>query len=264
MRYVVSTMVFWWRETYLSFEQECEYLKSLGFGIELWPTRRGDNDCRYVRRNWPRLRQATEGMLISMNSRNDGPTIAEWVEQIQCASMLGACIVADLRSLCISQDLGIADWGFAGDVVKTAAEHNVTICLETGSLSALLQVGDKFDSVRYCLDTGYIYLDCNHSFNEYVDGLAERTSHLHLTDNYGKIDDHEPPGVRGGMDRRNWDYLLNTLNKYDNDVIGSLEMFPCMPGTMIEQSCKFLFEVMDWPNRPRPEPGHHEKHYHPL
>jgi len=264
IKYVVSTMVFWWRETYLSLEQECEYLKSLGFGVELWPTRKGDNDCRYVRRNWSRLAEATDGMLVTLNSRNDGPTITEWNEQIECAKMLGASVVADLRSLCISEDLGIADWDFAGEVVKIAADHEVTICLETGSLPALLQVGEKFDSIRYCIDTGYAYLDRNYSFNEYVDRLASRTGHLHLTDNYGTTDDHEPPGVRGGMARRNWDYLLNGLAKYDNDVIGSFEMFPCMPSTMIRQSCKFLFKVMRWPDEPKPEENHLEKHYYPL
>ncbi len=257
-------MVFWWRETYLSFEQECEYLKSLGFGIELWPTRKGDNDCRYIRRNWSRLKEATRDMIVSMNSRNDGPTLAEWAEQIECAEMLGACIVADLRSLCISQDLGIADWGFASEVVKTAQDRGVGICLETGSLPALLQVGEKFDSIRYCLDTGYAHLDSNHTFGEYIDRLAERTTHLHLADNYGTIDDHEPPGVRGGMAKENWDYLLEGLGKYDNDIIGSLEMFPCMPGTMIRQGSKFLFDVMGWPSRPLPEEDHHEKHYRPL
>ena len=264
IRYVVSTMVFWWRETYLSLEQECEYLKSLGFGVELWPTRKGDNDCRYARRNWVRLKAATEGMLVSLNSRNDGPTLREWAEQIECAQMLDACIVADLRSLCISQDLGIADWGFADEVVKTAADHDVTLCVETGSLPALLQVGDRFESIRYCFDTGYAHINRKNSFKEYVDKLARRTTHLHLTDNYGEFDDHEPPGVRGGMARDNWDYLLNELCKYDNDVIGSLEMFPCMPATMVHQGRKFLFDVMGWPNRPQPEPGHHEKHYRPL
>ena len=47
--YVVSTMVFWWRENHLSLEQECEFLKSLGFGVELWPNIKGQNECRYER-----------------------------------------------------------------------------------------------------------------------------------------------------------------------------------------------------------------------
>ncbi len=264
IRYVVSTMVFWWREHHLSFEQECDYLKGLGFGVELWPTIRGNNDCRYVHRNWSRLKEATEGMLVSLNSRNDGPTHEEWGEQIECAKMLSAPLVVNLQSLCISDELGIADWGFAGEVVKMAQAAGVMLCVEMGSLSTILQVGKKFDSIRYCLDTGYANIDPKTNFNEYVDRLAERTTYLHLTDNYGTIDDHEPPGVRGGMARRNWDYLLNTLNKYDKDVIGALEMFPSMPGTMIRQGCKFLFEVMDWPNRPQTKPGYDETSYMPF
>ena len=74
IKYVVSTMVFWWREHPLSFEQECEFLKSLGFGIELWPTIRGQSGCRYEQRNWPRLQAATQNMLVSMRSRTDSPT----------------------------------------------------------------------------------------------------------------------------------------------------------------------------------------------
>ena len=257
-------MVFWWREHHLSFEQECEFLKSLGFGIELWPTIKGNNDCRYIRRNWTRLKEATEGMLVVLNSRKDGPTLAEWHEQIQCAAMLKATMVTSLKSLCISDELGIADWAFAADVVKMADEAGVTLCVETGVLPAILQVGKKFDSIRYCFDTGFAHINAEHTFKDYVDKLAERTTYVHLTDNYGQLDDHEPPGARGGMGRENWAYLLNGLNKHDNDVIGSFEMFPCMPGTMIRQGCNFLFDIVAWPNRPRPRPGYNENAYRPF
>ena len=70
IRYVVSTMVFWGREHPLSFEQECQFLKSLGFGIELWPTIKGQSDCRYQKRNWTRLISATKDMLVAMRSRS--------------------------------------------------------------------------------------------------------------------------------------------------------------------------------------------------
>ena len=83
-------MVFWWRENHLSLELECDYLRSLGFGIELWPTMKGINDCRYEKRHWPRLKEATRGMLVCLNSRKDGPTLNEWHEQILCARMLNA------------------------------------------------------------------------------------------------------------------------------------------------------------------------------
>ena len=264
IRYVVSTMVFWWREHHLSFEQECDYLKGLGFGVELWPTIKGHSDCRYIKRYQPRLKEATKGMLVSLSSRNDGPTLEEWGDQIECAKELSAPIVVNMQSLCMSDELGIADWGFTGDVVKMADAAGVVLCVETGSLGAILQVGKKFDSIRYCLDTGHAHIDEEGSFRDYVDQLAERTVYVHLTDNYGTIDDHEPPGVRGGMPHENWDYLLEALNNYDNDVIGSLEMFPSMPGTMIRQGCGFLFDIMGWPERPVKEPGHDESSYMPF
>ena len=264
IRYVVSTMVFWWREHHLSFEQECGFLRSLGFGVELWPAMKGHNDCRYERRSWPRLREATRDMLVSLNSRNDGPTLAEWREQIECAQMLNAPIVAGMESLCISDRLGIADWEFAAEVVAMARNRNVMLCIETGALAALLRVGERFDTVRYCLDTGTANIDPEHPFTEYVDRLVDRTAYLHLTDNYGKLDDHEPPGVKGGMARGNWDYLLKRLRESRQEVIGALEMLPCLPGTMIRQSCEFLFDEMGWPDRPQRQPGCDENHYRPV
>ncbi len=254
IRYVVSTMVFWWREHPLSFEQECEYLKSLGFGIELWPTLCGQSGCRYERRNWPRLRAATQDMLVSMRSRTDTPTLEQWAEQIECAKMLDASIITDLQSLDIAPGAEQNGAGLAAEVVKMADASNVRLCLETGPLPVMLGVGREFESIWYCLDTGYANIDAGHSFRQYVDQLAPRIAHLHLTDNYGQVDDHEPPGLRGGIPRKNWNYLLDVLNQYDNDVIGSFEMCPCTPGVMIRQASEFLFGRLKWPNPPVKEP----------
>lgn len=263
IRYVVSTMVFWGREHPLSFEQECQFLRSLGFGVELWPNIRGYNECRYERRNWSRLADATKDMLVSMRSRNGGPTLELWNEQIECAKMLDANIVTDLRGLRIPEGLEIDGCDFAAEVVKLADLNDVRLCLETGQLPTLKQVGEKFDSITYCLDTGYANLDPRFTFKEYVDGLAEKVAHLHLTDNYGEADDHEPPGLRGGIPRENWDYLLNTLSKYDNDVVGSFEMCPCMPAVLVRQASEFLFDELRWPNRPQKQTAHAGVTYNP-
>jgi sugar phosphate isomerase/epimerase len=253
-------MVFWGRENNLSFEQECQFLKSQGFGVELWPNIKGHDECRYDRRNWSRLSEATSGMLVSMRSRNDNPALEKWNEQIECARMLGANIVTDLQSFGIPNGSNANSskangWDFAAEVAKLVELNKVKLCLETGPLSLLKEVGKKFKSILYCLDTGYANLDTEFTFNQYVDDLAARTAHLHLTDNYGHADNHEPPGLRGGMPRENWDYLLNTLAKYDNDIVGSFEMCPCMPAVMIRQASEFLFDELDWPNRPKKQPG---------
>jgi len=52
------------------------------------------------------------------------------------------------------------------------------------------------------------------------------------------------------MPFEDWDYLLESLNKYDNDIVGSIEMAPCMPAVMIRQASEFLFDTLKWPNRP--------------
>ena len=250
IRYVVSTMVFWGRQNQLSLEQECELLRTLGFGVELWPNTGGLDECRYDKRNWSRLTAATEGMLVSMRSRNDNPSPEQWAEQIECAKLLRANIIADLQSLRIkgrNSDNG----DFVGEIIGMAQNEGVKMCIETGPPDVLKEIGDKYDSVRYCLDTGYASCDPEHSFIEYVDTLAERTTHLHLTENCGHCDDHMPLGCSGGVARREWDYLLKTLNKYDNEVIGSLEMNPCPPVEMIRRSSSFLFDELKWPNKPK-------------
>ncbi len=269
IRYVVSTMVFWGREHPLSFEQECQFLRELGFGIELLPHLKGQDECRYKRRNWPRLVAATDGMLVSMCSRDDRPTLEQWNEQIECAKQLKANIVADLRSLgingsCESAERVAALDGFTAEVVNLAERSGVKLCLETGSLPVLKEVGEKFESLLYCFDTGYANLDTQFSFKQYVDELAPRVAHLHLTDNYGQMDDHVPPGLQGGISREKWEYLLNTLSKCNNDVVGSLEMCPCMPAVMIRQATEFLFDELKWPDQPRKQPGYSDLSYNPT
>lgn len=264
IRYVVSTMVFWWREHPLSFEQECQYLRSLGFGVELWPTLRGQTECRYARRNWPRLQAATQDMLVSMRSRTDKPTLEQWAEQIECARLLGAPIVTGLGSLDIGYHAELNGADFAAAVVKLADDSDVTVCLENGPLPTMINVGRRFPSLRFCLDTGHANLDPDYSFREYVDALAPRAVHLHLTDNYGQTDDHEPPGLHGGIPRTDWDYLLDIVNKHDLDLIGSFEMCPCTPGVMIRRASEYLFDVLKWPSRPQRQPGYADMTYNPL
>lgn len=259
--YVVSTMVFWGHEHPLSFEQECQFLKFLGFGIELWPNIKGQSECRYDRRNWPRLAAATRDMVVAMRSRSDHPTLEQWNEQIECAKLLNASIVTDLQNLGISDGPQPDGDGYAAEVVEMAEQNNVKLCLETGQLPILKKTGEKFESLWYCLDTGYVNLDSKYSFKQYVDDLGPRAAHLHLTDNYGETDDHEPPGLHGGISRQNWDYLLKVLSRYDNDIIGSFEMCPGMPGVMIRQASEFLFDLLKWPNQPQKQTGYTDLNY---
>ncbi|MHC4151049.1 MAG: sugar phosphate isomerase/epimerase family protein [Planctomycetota bacterium] len=262
--YAVSTMIFWWRETNLSFEMECEFLKSQGFGVELWPYIRGQNECRFEKKNWPRLLATTRDMLVSMRSRNDHPTLQQWDEQFECARLLNSDIVADLKSLGMQDKQGENGSDFIEQVVSLAEEKNVMLCIETGNLSTLKHLADRFDSIHFCLDTGYANLDPVFSFKQYIDDLAERITHLHLSDNYGRQEDHQPPGLKGGISREHWDYLLEALSRYDKDVIASFEISPSMPTVLLRQASEFVFDELKWPDRPQKQPGAEAVTYHPY
>ena len=255
IKYVVSTMLFWGHENPISFEQECEFLNSHGFGVELWPNLKGQNECRYARRNWPRLAAATEEMVVTMKSRNDVPTLDQWNEQIACAHFLNASVVTDLGSLGIGERADLNGCGLTPQVIEMAKDNDVQLAIETGPVGKVKAVGEKFPHLSYCLDIGYANLDRVFGFEQYVDQLAPRISHLHLSDNYGHRDNHQPPGLNGGVSNQKWDYLLDVLNKYDNEVIGSFEMCPCTPDVMMRQAGEFLFDKQKWPNRPQKRPG---------
>jgi sugar phosphate isomerase/epimerase len=209
-------------------------------------------------------------MLVAMRSRDDRPTLEQWSEQIECAKMLNASIVTDLQSLGItdgkerSPSLTRQRHDFVVEVVELAEQNNVNLCIENGHLQIIRQMGKKFDSIRYCLDTGAANLDGEFSFKQYVDELAPRVAHLHLTDNYGQTDDHGPPGLPSGIGRENWDYLLNALSKYDNEVVGSFEMRPSMPAVMVRQASDFLFDVLKWPNPPHEQADYANPAYSPI
>ena len=262
--YVVSTMVFWWREHHLSFELECDFLKSLGFGVEIWPTIKGQTECRFNRKNWSRLKDATGDMKVLLHGRVDGPTMEEWQEQILCAKMLGASITTHLESICVSDTLDVADWSFAGDVVAFAKENGVMLCIETGRVRTMLEVGSRFKSIYYCFNTGHARLNDDEDFETYVDEMAQRTRIVHLTDNYGQFDDHQPPGVHGGIGRHSWNYLLDALKRYDNDIIGSFEMFPSMPGVLIKCASNYIFDQLGWPDQPKKAENYQQRYYRPI
>ena len=288
-------MVFWGREHRLSLEAECELLRSLGFGIEFWPNIKGQQECRYERQNWHRLAAATEGMLVAMRSRHDSPGLRQWSEQIECAKLLNAHIITDLQSIGIPDKSELNGCDFADEVVKLAEEKDVMLCIETGRLKTLKEVGKRFESIRYCFDTSYACQDSESSFRQYVDDLGPRLTHLHLSDDYGSAHDCLPSHTRmtgdsrrdasrrfgfpdgssayqglcrfwcgGGMSREDWDYLLETLNRYDNDIVGSIEMSPCIPAVMIRQASEFLFDTLNWPNRPEKQPGFVDNGYKPM
>ena len=118
---------------------------------------RGQMDCRFAVRNWSRLKEATHDMIVALHSRDDGPTLSDWDEQLRCAAMLGSPMVTDLSSLCVSDTLSGADWGFVKDVVELADQYGVPI-IEDDPYGQLRYEGEHLPSV-VVLDGQYRGID---------------------------------------------------------------------------------------------------------
>lgn len=203
-------------------------------------------------------------MIVVLHGRNDGPTVAEWTEQIKCAQMLGATIVCQMESLCVSDTLDVADWDFASEVINIAESHSVGLSIETGKLQTVRLLLNKYPYLNCCYNTSHVHLSKESSYKEYIDSLLPRIHHLHLNDTYGQFDDHQPPGLEGGIENEHWQYLLERLQTTDNRILATLEMHPSMPAVLINKAQNYLFGKMDWPQIPKPIPNYHEKHYRPL
>lgn len=251
IEYVVSTMVFWWRENTLSFEQECSYIKSLGFGIEVLPHIKNMYECRFDKDNWDRLKEATQGMTTVMRARTDKITLENWQEQVDCAKYLDARIIADLDSLKVENDPDFEEFEFAASVIQMAEKAGVELAVQTGNLVTIEKLVERFPYINVCFDAGHVVLEGDYPFPDYIDRLKDKIIHLHINDNYGFMDDHQPPGLKGStISTEDWQYLLDSLKNSQRKIIASLEIAPSMPNVLIRRSCEFLFDKMKWPNQP--------------
>ena len=87
------------------------------------------------------------------------------------------------------------------ELLPTAAELDIVLALENGSeepeeMQKMFDIAEEFDSphVGYCFDTGHAHCYGTRDINELLEKMASRIAVLHLHDNYGSFDDHNPPG----------------------------------------------------------------------
>ena len=100
-------------------------------------------------------------------------------------------------------------------LLDTASKNNIVLALENGSeseeeLEKLIALADEFDhpNVGYCFDTGHANCYAGRDVEKLLAMMAKRIAVLHLHDNYGSFDDHNPPG--GGT--VNWETLVPKLH----------------------------------------------------
>ncbi len=254
IKYVVPQMVFQWPEDNISFSQKCEFVKSLGFGVELWANIRGQAVCRYAGRNWDELAAATENMPVLLHSRTDSPTIEQWKEQIECAKLLGADIVTDMKNFGIVDVSDFKCNDFSSQIVKLAEASQIKLCVEADDLSLAKAIKHKFESVWFSFNVCRAYTDAIFTFKEYVDDLAERVAHIQPWTCDEEMQTQKQKNVFYRAFNENRKYLLNCLEKYQNEVFVSLHLCPSILALSKAQVIGAVRYSHNLPNLPQEQP----------
>ena len=99
-------------------------------------------------------------------------------------------------------------------LLPAAEKNDIVLALENGSetpedLQKMIDLADDFDSpfVGFCFDTGHANCYGERNVEKLLAQMAKRIAVLHLHDNYGTFDDHNPPGG-GNID---WQTLVPQL-----------------------------------------------------
>lgn len=120
---------------------------------------------------------------------------------------------------------------FFGQMALAAERLGITICLENmfprNRLGVepgdLAEIFDACPTFRMTLDTGHANIDDprGRRLKALVDGFGDRITHLHVSDNHGKIDDH----LAVGLGTVRFADLMQRLQAAGFDATITLEVF---------------------------------------
>ncbi len=133
-------------------------------------------------------------------------------------------------------------------IVSKAAELDLTLCLENMfprsqfcvDVRELDDVFDRFPSLKFTLDTGHANIGSPRGKRivKLIEAFADRIGHVHVSDNFGKDDNHLPLG--SGCIR--FSKVLKALKKTGYDDTVTLEIFT--PDREYLRSSRRIFETL--------------------
>ena len=130
-------------------------------------------------------------------------------------------------------------------LTEISRDYGVKLALENGpesfaGVSPVLKIIREFDpeSLGFCLDLGHANLEQGMNPVKAIEKGGFRLANLHVSDNSGKIDEHNPPG----QGKIAWDKVTNTLSALAN---------PKKELTNTSPRILFTFEIAD-PDRGQP------------
>lgn len=95
-------------------------------------------------------------------------------------------------------------WASLTDIVSKAAELGITLCLENMfprsrfgvEVAEFNKIFSRFPNLMLTLDTGHAHIGSPRGKRtmKFIDAFADRIGHIHVSDNFGKEDNHLPIG----------------------------------------------------------------------
>lgn len=253
-----------------SLEQVVAEVATAGYGVELWPSwyswewtspeREGMVANRidlYAEQERQRLAEILRGVRSSWHTDGDN-TIEGYNRKIDTVADVGSKVLV-VHASNLLLDGPDPDFDFAAAVLDYAREKNVRIALENASegeleedsslwnLSLMKRAIERFDDLGICLDTTHVQKFKRFPLVEYIDVLADRICHLHISDALG--DDvgigrlHTQPGT-GKIPAEDWRYLLDALKEVGFAGEAVLEIKPLTPIRIAEQTEKYFSSLI--------------------
>jgi len=207
---------------------------SLGLGVELWQSR-GEGDAPLTREEIEKVK--AECKTASFVSLHTSPEHWRWdpkgmADEIALGHALGAeTLVLHRESLGLTDPSAHPDLPAIRRLAEVAREAGVMLALENGRDSmwaldlVLDEIGDdpRKTNLGICIDVGHAHISQDagrQPIRNYLERYRGQLIHLHLHDNWGKADEHLPPGA-GSID---WHAVLDAVSRVGYRGPGVLEI----------------------------------------
>lgn len=256
--YVASSTVYKATSAHTEIEDAMLELKDVGIGFEISDSWCGRSGHIHKRHCWDRWVAACKGMLLTVCGSpapkpvlEDPPDTLQWIKnELDFCKYVGARIYVLSTEVIqsLSEDDLMKTNGSLAQALAHAFKQDIQVAAENDKLDSTLRVLDCHPSLGVCFDSGKARLDSDHSFGKIVDKLKDRIVHLHLHDNRGEKDEHQPPGIRGGLPIEDWQYLTDTLAKINYKGIACIETMPFDWKYVYETSLDYLCNTCGWPH----------------
>ncbi|MCD6219133.1 sugar phosphate isomerase/epimerase [Candidatus Calescamantes bacterium] len=209
-------------------------IKKDGFGVELWMNWLPDKSV-YDRDNWSNIKNWLSGVKdITIHSECANKDLESIKREIELSSYLGArLLVVHVLNFGVveAENMLEIDSKYFKKILHLAEKNGVVLALENGYFKLLQEfcnLAGNSENLKICLDIGHANIhkqtllpeNCSDPIGVFIQEFGNRIAHFHIHDNFGKNDDHLPPG-RGSI---NWSMVIKHFKNLNRKIRATLEI----------------------------------------